>query len=139
LVPGGRNRVLSRENAAEYVQLLMEKRLNEADKQIKAIKVGIGMVFPQFLMKLYTWKELEYKVCGKPSIDLHHLRAISKYNGCTEDDETCKRFWRVLESFSDEEKSLYLKFVWGRSRLPLVDEKFGDKHTIKLISPPNCD
>jgi E3 ubiquitin-protein ligase HERC2 len=97
------------------------------------------MVFPQFLMKLYTWKELEYKVCGKPSIDLHHLRAISKYNGCTEDDETCKRFWRVLESFSDEEKSLYLKFVWGRSRLPLVDEKFGDKHTIKLISPANCD
>jgi hypothetical protein len=117
----------------------MEKRLNEANKQIKAIKAGIGMVFPQFLMKLYTWKELEYKVCGKPSIDPHHLRAISKYNGCTEDDETCKRFWRVLENFSDEEKSLYLKFVWGRSRLPLVDEKFGDKHTIKLISPPNCD
>ena len=46
LVPGGRNRVLSRENAAEYVQLVMEKRLNETDKQIKAIKVGIGMVFP---------------------------------------------------------------------------------------------
>ena len=139
LVPGGRNRILTKENASEYVQLVMEKRLNEADKQIKAIKAGIGMVFPPFLMKLYTWKELEYKVCGKPSIDLHHLRAISKYNGCTEDDETCKRFWRVLESFSDEEKSLYLKFVWGRSRLPLVDEKFGDKHTIKLISPPNCD
>ena len=117
----------------------MEKRLNESEKQIRAIKAGIGMVFPPFLMKLYTWRELEYKVCGKPSIDLHHLRAITKYSGCSEDDETCKRFWRVLESFSDEEKSLYLKFVWGRSRLPLVDEKFGDKHTIKLISPPNLD
>lgn len=139
LVPGGKNRVLTKENANEFVQLVLQKRLNECEKQLKAIKAGIGMVFPTFLMKLYTWKELEYKVCGKPSIDLHHLRAISKYAGCTEDDETCKRFWRVLESFSDEEKSLYLKFVWGRSRLPLVDEKFGDKHTIKLISPPNLD
>lgn len=119
--------------------MVMEARLNESDKQMRAVKQGIGMVFPGFLMKLYTWKELEYKVCGKPSIDLHHLRAITKYSGCTEDDETVKRFWRVLESLSDEEKSLYLKFVWGRSRLPLVDEKFGDKHTIKLIQPTNCD
>ena len=102
---------------------------------MRAIKQGIGLIFPLELIKLYTWKELEYKVCGKPSIDIMHLKAITKYNGCTEDDETCKRFWRVLESFTDEEKSLYLKFVWGRSRLPLVDEKFGDKHTIKLIEP----
>lgn len=106
---------------------------------MKAIKLGIGLIYPIELIKLYTWKELEYKVCGKPSIDIVHLKAISKYNGCTEDDETVKRFWRMLEGFTDEEKSLYLKFVWGRSRLPLVDEKFGDKHTIKLIEPPNCD
>jgi hypothetical protein len=119
--------------------MVTDARLNEFSKQMKAIKKGIGMVFAPFLMKMYTWKELEYKVCGKPSIDLLHLRAITKYNGCSEDDEIVKRFWRVLEAFSDEEKSLYLKFVWGRSRLPLVDEKFGDKHTIKLISPTNCD
>lgn len=139
LVPGGKNKILTQDNAHDYVELVMNARLNEFDKQMRAIKQGIGMVFPPFLMKLYTWKELEYKVCGKPTIDLHHLKAITKYSGCAEDDETVKRFWKVLESFSDEEKSLYLKFVWGRSRLPLVDEKFGDKHTIKLIQPPNCD
>lgn len=139
LVPGGKNKILSKENAEDYVHMVLNARLNEFEKQMKAIKLGIGLVFPSFLMRMYTWKELEYKVCGKPSIDLHHLRAITKYSGCSEEDETVKRFWRVLEAFSDEEKSLYLKFVWGRSRLPLVDEKFGDKHTIKLIQPNNCD
>lgn len=138
-MPGGKNKILTKENALDYVQMVTNARLNESERQMRAIRLGIGMVFPSFLMKMYTWKELEYKVCGKPSIDLLHLRAITKYSGCTEEDETVKKFWRVLESFSDEEKSLYLKFVWGRSRLPLVDEKFGDKHTIKLISPQNCD
>jgi len=139
LVPGGKNKIITKENAKEYVELVMKARLSEFDRQMKAIKQGIGMVFPPFLMKIYTWKDLEYKVCGKPTIDLVHLKAITKYSGCSEDDETVKRFWRVLETFSDEERSLYLKFVWGRSRLPLVDEKFGDKHTIKLITPQNCD
>ena len=27
-------------------------------------------------------------------------------------------FWKALESFSEEEKSLYLKFVSGRARMP---------------------
>mmetsp|Transcript_9500 Transcript_9500/g.9068 ORF Transcript_9500/g.9068 Transcript_9500/m.9068 type:complete len:231 (-) Transcript_9500:40-732(-) len=139
LVPGGKNKILTKENALDYVEMVQNARLNEFQKQMRAMKKGIGMVFPTFLMKIYTWKELEYKVCGKPSIDLVHLKAITKYNECSEDDETCKRFWRMLESFSDEEKSLYLKFVWGRSRLPIMGEQFGDKHTVKLITPQNCD
>lgn len=27
-------------------------------------------------------------------------------------------FWDVLEEFSNEERSLFLRFVWGRTRLP---------------------
>ena len=36
-------------------------------------------------------------------------------------DETCELiqwFWEVLESFSDDERILFMRFVSGRSRLP---------------------
>ena len=32
LVPGGKNRVLTKDNADEFVQLVMAKRLNESEK-----------------------------------------------------------------------------------------------------------
>ena len=34
-------------------------------------------------------------------------------------------FWEILENFDDEMRSKYLKFVWGRSRLPhgLIQDK----------------
>ena len=58
LVPGGKNKILTKDNADDYFKLVMDARINEFDKQMRAVKQGIGMVFPSFLMKLYTWKEL---------------------------------------------------------------------------------
>lgn len=40
-------------------------------------------------------------------------------------------FWRVFESLTDEERTMYLKFVWGRSRLPL-DVSQSHKHKIRF-------
>ena len=34
------------------------------------------------------------------------------------DDKLIKWLWETLESFTDEERSLFLRFVSGRSRLP---------------------
>ena len=52
-----------KENALDYIDTVMNAQLTEFDKQMKAIKCGIGMVFLPFMMKIYTWKDLEYKVC----------------------------------------------------------------------------
>jgi len=43
-----------------------------------------------------------------------------------------KRFWQVLEGLSSEDKIAYLRFVWGRTRLPLKDEEVVEQHTIQL-------
>lgn len=45
-----------------------------------------------------------------------------------------QRFWRVIELLSDEEKQLYLKFVWGRSRLPYETDGLRDKHCLYYCS-----
>jgi hypothetical protein len=40
----------------------------------------------------------------------------------------------VFEGFNDKERELYLKFVWGRSRLPYDTENIRDRHEIYLES-----
>jgi E3 ubiquitin-protein ligase HERC2 len=40
-------------------------------------------------------------------------------------------FWRVLQSFNQQERRLFLRFVWGRETLPASHEwKKGDQMTI---------
>ena len=44
-------------------------------------------------------------------------------------------FWRVFEErFSEEERQLYLKFVWGRTRLPIDLTNLSYKHEIRLMT-----
>jgi hypothetical protein len=49
-----------------------------------------------------------------------------------------KTYWEVMSDFTDEERSLYLRFVWGRSRLPTFSEsKPVHKVTFKRTSSPD--
>ncbi len=42
-------------------------------------------------------------------------------------------FWKFLESCTLEEKYLFLKFAWGRSRLPTNKHGFTDPFTIARL------
>ena len=44
-----------------------------------------------------------------------------------------------MEEYSSEEQALYLRFVWGRSRLPLSSKEFTKKHRIDNIALANPD
>ena len=37
-----------------------------------------------------------------------------------------------MGNMSNEDRTLYLKFVWGRTRLPLKEEDVSENHTIQL-------
>ena len=37
-----------------------------------------------------------------------------------------------MNNFTNEERTRYLKFVWGRTRLPLKEEEITENHTIQL-------
>ncbi len=48
---------------------------------------------------------------------------------CTSSSSSCENrdahvvlFWRVLEDFSNHERRLFLRFAWGRERLPPEEE-----------------
>jgi len=80
-------------------------------------------VVPERALKLCTWQALEMLVCGDPRIDVDVLKAHTTYHGagfnasCT----TVKRFWRVFRAMTDKERSKFIRFAWGRSRLPKSD------------------
>jgi hypothetical protein len=46
-------------------------------------------------------------VGGPPGVDIELLKRHTNYDGFSASDPTIKRFWKVLESFSNEERSMY--------------------------------
>jgi len=85
------------------------------------------------LLSLLTYKQVEIRACGSKTIEVDRLKSITSYSACSETDKHGGRFWRVFEAMNDEQRSLYLKFVWGRSRLPLDLTKLEYKHEVRLM------
>uniref|UniRef100_A0A3B3QN49 E3 ubiquitin-protein ligase HERC2 n=1 Tax=Paramormyrops kingsleyae TaxID=1676925 RepID=A0A3B3QN49_9TELE len=107
------------DNRAEYVRLAINYRLHEFDEQVSAVREGMARVVPVPLLSLFTGYELEtMQVCGSPDIPLHLLKSVATYKGVEPTVPLIQWFWEVMESFSNTERSLFLRFVWGRTRLP---------------------
>jgi len=127
LIPNGEQRLVSfAQDRAEWVKLATDFKLNEFNDQLEAIRRGLATIVPQRMLVLFTWEELELMVCGPPKVDLALLREMTVYVGCSESDQHIQAFWKVLNSFPEETRSLYLRFVWGRSRLPTSKASWGD-------------
>ena len=60
------------------------------------------------------------------------LKRHTQYRqGVDKDSPHIKMFWEVLESFSQADRRLFLRFAWGRERLPLESEYTID-HDMKV-------
>ncbi|CAF0744045.1 unnamed protein product [Didymodactylos carnosus] len=132
LVPDGRKIPITVSNFKEYCTSYREYRLNEFHRQIEFIRQGLYSVVPGYFLSLFTAGELEESVCGKGEMDVELLKRNTSYGGdCTQDSPCIQRFWTVLsEMFTEEQKKLFLKFVWGRCTLPSQDTDFTSKFTI---------
>lgn len=78
----------------------------------------MARVVPVPLLSLFTGHELETMVCGSPDIPLDLLKSVATYKGIDANAPLVHWFWDTLEGFSNAERSLFLRFVWGRTRLP---------------------
>ena len=114
----------------QYCDLVQQFRLHEFDAHVAAIKRGVGHIVPLRSLSLFTWKELEVLVGGPPNIDIDLLKRHTTYDGYTATDKTIKMFWKVFESFTEEEKSMYVRFAWGRSRLPSGSSHWTSEHKL---------
>lgn len=126
LFPGGSGEFVVYETRCQFCDLLQDYRLHEFDAQISSIARGLYALMPRDSLLLLTWHELEVLVCGSPSFDMDFWRKHTTYSGYTEDDPTIRLFWKVLESLTQEEQSGFVRFAWGRSRLPPKNAWFKD-------------
>ncbi len=80
-----------------------------------------------------TPRDLEIRICGERKIDVEEFKSITVYPNCKDDHEIVERFWRVFEEFTDEERALYLLFVWGRRKLPRALKNVR-RHELRLMA-----
>lgn len=109
------HRRITRDNRDLYLQLALHYRLHEFDPQIRAVRYGLGQVIPLPLFFLFTGPELEAMVCGSPEIPLTLLKSVTTYKGIEPHCALVRWFWEVMEEYSHVERSLFLRFVWGRT------------------------
>jgi len=124
LCPLGKQRKVTAENCQEYADLLERFRLSEIGVQIDAMKRGIAPLVPARLMPVFNWQELQGLCCGVADIDVETLHSRTKYiGGMSVTDKSIKYFWDVLSNdFSPEDRTQFLRFVWGRERMSEVDD-----------------
>ncbi|KAG6450503.1 hypothetical protein O3G_MSEX006627 [Manduca sexta] len=133
LKPGGTNIPVTAENRIEYIHLVADYKLNrQIRSQCNAFKRGLTSVVNGEWLRMFSCRELQLLISGaEVPIDLEDLRRHTSYAGGFSDTHaTVQRFWKVVESFTDDQRRQLLKFVTSCSRPPLLG--FKDLH------PPFC-
>jgi len=132
----GENRRVTFENRKEYVRLVRQARFNESTVQINAIRKGLFDIVPERLISvLCTPQDLEWKICGKPHVDIHLLKRHTTCSGVSSDAPHIGFFWKTLMEFSQQERRGFLRFAWAQERLPVNDEEFERTKTRMMIKP----
>lgn len=76
---------------------------------------------------------MDIRATGEKTIETERLKSITTFN-VSADHAIVQRFWNAFERMSQEERSAYLKFVWGRNRLPVSLADLSYKHEVRLYS-----
>jgi len=131
----GRSHAVTFENRHEFVDLVIKTRLSEATRQLQAIQKGLGTVVPLRMLGLFSWLDLEILVCGNPYIDIEALRRHTHFTGeLNATHPLVKHMFDALHSFNMEERQLFLRFVWGRNRLPAHESDWSGNFTINHLA-----
>ncbi|KAL7061915.1 hypothetical protein AAHC03_01560 [Spirometra sp. Aus1] len=101
-----------------YLMAALLYRRQEFELAIRLVRRGLAQVLPICVLSFFSAEELECLVCGVPEISVEALQQLVTYDNLAPDDQLVLWFWTIVSEMTDWERSLLLRFVWGRSRLP---------------------
>ena len=116
LESGSKDRVVRYSNRIQYCDMVEKAKLTEFDHQILAIERGMAEVTPMRYLKLFSWQQIETLVAGSPLFDFNLWKLKTEASGLSA--KTVDLFWKVMASLTSKEQSGFIRFAWGRSRLP---------------------
>ena len=70
-------------------------------------------------------------MAGKAEIDLDYLRAHTELRGYDPGCDHIRWFWAAMASFSHEDRAMFIRFVWGRNRLPQRGQPWPQRFVIE--------
>ena len=115
-----------------YIQMLLNARLNESEKQINSIKKGISLILPLSLIKLLSYKQIEKLINGNKTIDINLLKKNTVFsNDLNINSKKVIWLFEILDEFSEEDKIKFIKFCYAQESIPNSQEDF-DKNQIKF-------
>ena len=105
----------------QFIQsILLNCLYQQKQEDLKPFLRGFYSVVPKSLCELFSAEEMRELICGKNDISIEDLQRITEYgDGVNNENDTIKRFWRVVECFSMKERRKLLEFVTARSSIPV--------------------
>lgn len=134
LKKGSTRAVVTFHTRMEWCEAVTAARLGEFSKQVAAIQRGMDSVVPIRVLQLFSWQQLEVLVSGDPSIDVEVWKSFTDSSGLP--SKTTQLFWKVMETLSPKEHSGFIRFAWGRSRLPPAKDFSVKMKLTRLASGP---
>ncbi|KAF2404924.1 hypothetical protein EJ06DRAFT_552396 [Trichodelitschia bisporula] len=120
LIENGRNILVTEENKAEYVRLVVEyKMIGSVKEQLEHFLAGFHDIVPADLIAIFNEQELELLISGLPDIDVDDWKNNTEYHNYQASSPQIQWFWRAVRSFDKEERAKLLQFVTGTSKVPL--------------------
>jgi len=140
VIEGGVNLEVTWHNRSEYCKAVRRARLHEGRAQTHAVLRGLNSMLPVRLLALFTHAEFELMTCGTPEVDINNLRQHTRYGvSVNPNDPHISIMWQVLTAFTSVQRSQFLTFIWGRNRLPMTEEEWGEQcmkiHTLENENP----
>ena len=140
LIPRGEDVGVTMSNWKQYVAFVERARLREGALMFKVLRDGLSTVLPTELLPLFTAVELEQLICGNSTVDVQLLQQCTEYeDGLTPDTQLVVNFWEILTEMSNEERTLFLRFVWARSRMPASLSELSMNFKLQLASHGGTD
>ncbi|EAY22522.1 hypothetical protein TVAG_035450 [Trichomonas vaginalis G3] len=126
LCEGGRDKMLTRENADEYVELLTQYYLyKETDKQIDALKKGFQFVLKPSLFTLFTSSEIGSIICGEQKTDVEELiKNFEILPPLSQEHPIVQMFFKIIRRWNNELISRLLLFMTSAHTIPIGGYEF---------------
>ncbi|KXN82656.1 hypothetical protein AN958_02333 [Leucoagaricus sp. SymC.cos] len=126
LIPNGSETPVTKENRLTYITLISHYRLSKQIKlQSNAFFEGLSeMIDPKWL-RMFNQQEVHILLGGvNTPIDITDLKNNTNYGGLYDAAHpTILLFWKVVNSFTEDQKRALLRFVSSCSRPPLLGFK----------------
>eukprot|EP01040_Poterioochromonas_malhamensis_P001185 gene1185-1258_t len=118
----------------DIIQLIQYLHLTSQNRLLQYFFEGLSYVLPVEIMPIFTSEELEVLFSGENTVDLEVLKKATEYESVTAHDSHIQYFWKALELMNSDERSQFINFCSGRSRLPTSASEF--PMAFKLTAPP---